>query len=133
LPTEIRHIIFEPTEVVQAVKMYQIHMGTPLPPGNITNCSSDLSVPGKVVRFYMTVVPDPVEVRGKLQPHQAPERFIVTEGPALAAALLLFCRKRAIPMAAKAEKKLELMGKKVCLVATLSQLGNASAESAPPR
>jgi hypothetical protein len=45
--------------------------------------------------------------------------MVVIQGPALAAALILYCRDRRIPLAASAGKSLRLFGNQVCLVTTI--------------
>ena len=121
MPSELRHIVFRPAEVVEAVEEYFRRLGTPLPPGSIVECGPvrDDGFDGKV-SFSITIAPDApwgdpnpwIDAEGRTE--------VVVEGPALAAALILFCRSRRIPMPATADKSLQRIGSQICLVATLS-------------
>jgi hypothetical protein len=51
----------------------------------------------------------------------------VTEDAALAAALLMNCHAKGIPMSSKSEKTLDVVGKKVCLIATINRFGQVNA------
>lgn len=120
MPSELRHLMFRPPEVVQAVKEYHRRLGVPLPSGAVARCGPESDGAGGAVLFRITLVPD----QGKgLSPHAAGEgeqREVVIEGSALAAALILHCRDRRIPLPASADKSLQRIGEQVCLVATIN-------------
>ena len=113
MPTELRHLLFRPSEVVAAIVQYQRHMGYPLPPGTILSHGLEPGEPDGAVQYGMVVCPDTP------RPGEPPRRKVMVEGPALAAALILFCRERHIPLPAKAEKSLQRFGEQVGLVVTV--------------
>ncbi|MBV9813832.1 MAG: hypothetical protein JO326_13875 [Acetobacteraceae bacterium] len=120
MPAELRHILFRPAEVVQAVKEYHRRLGKPLPTGAVVGCAPESDEAGGVVRFRIELVPDVVEGAPRPSPGTEQRCEIVLEGPALAAALILHCRDRRIPLPANAGKSLELFGSQLCLVATIN-------------
>ena len=111
MPSELRHIVFRPAEVVEAVEEYLRRLGTPLPSGNVVDCGPvrEDGFDGKV-SFSITIVPD--EPLGEARSRTIAEgrTEVVIEGPALAAALILFCRSHRIPMPATADKSLQRIG-----------------------
>lgn len=123
MPSELRHLLFRPAEVVQAVKEYHRRAGVPLPSGAVARCGPEAE--GTGVRFRITLVLDQSKIdQGKSQapscPAEGEEYDLVIEGPALAAALILHCRDRRIPLPAVAEKSLTRFGEQTCLVATIN-------------
>lgn len=119
MPTELRHILFRPGEVTLAIREYHRRMKTPLPPGTVVRCGAECEDAGGSVRFRLVLAPDPTEGA----PHQAGDdarREVVVEGPALAAALILFCHDRRIPLPATADKSLQRFGEQVGLVVTIN-------------
>ena len=117
MPSEVRHLLFRPTEVVQAVKEYHRRLGAPLPSGSVARCGPEDE--GGGVRFRITLVPD--RAKGWASSSTEASRYeVVVEGPVLAAALILHCRDRGIPLAARAEKSLQCFGEQVCLISTLN-------------
>ncbi len=113
MPAELRHILFRTTEVVSAVVLYQRHMGLPLPAGTILSCGLEPAEPGAAIGFSLVIGLD----KPKLD--EAPRRRVTVEGPALAAALILLCRERHVPLPAKADKSLQRFGDQLGLVVAI--------------
>ena len=111
--SEVRHILFRPFEVVQAVAEFCRRSGEPLSPGTVIRCGPENTGPGTPIKFRMTVAPD--EAGTPQEP-----RDIVIDSPILAAALILYCRDRRIPLPATADKSLQQFGDQVCLMATIN-------------
>lgn len=120
MPSELRHILFRSPEVVQAVKEYYRRLGTPLPAGAVTCCGPEGEGAGNAVLFRITLVPDGAKGLSPPAQGEAKQHDVVIEGPALAAALILHCRDRRIPLPATAEKSLQRFGEQLCLVATIN-------------
>ena len=120
MPSEVRHILFRPAEVVQAVKEYHRRMGKALPAGAILHCGPKCDNVSGAVRFCIMFTPDPADGRAPTTPGDAAQRELAIEGPALVAALILHCRDRRIPLPAGADKSLRLFGEQLCLVATIN-------------
>lgn len=118
MPSEVRHLLFRPAEVVQAVKEYHRRSGAPLPSGTVARCGPEAE--GGGVRFRITLVPDRARDRTPSAATEAARYEVVVEGPVLAAALILHCRDRGIPLAASAEKSLQRFGEQVCLISTIN-------------
>ena len=118
MPSEVRHLLFRPAEVVQAVKEYHRRSGAPLPSGTVARCGPEVEDGG--VRFRMTLVPDRVRGRTSSSSTEAARYEVVVEGPVLAAALILHCRDRGIPLAASAQKSLQRFGEQVCLISIIN-------------
>jgi hypothetical protein len=118
MPTEIRHLMFRPAEVVQSIAQYLKRSGQSLPSGSIVSCGPESEGPGSAVRFRIVIALDVTE--GTPEAGIEPRREVVIEGPALAAALILRCRDRRIPLPAQADKSLQRFGDQVCLIAALS-------------
>ena len=132
MPTELRHLLFRPAEVVQAVKEYRRRMGHSLPSGTIVSCGPECESSGEILRFRLTLEPD--ADAGKTHPKRGEggRQEMVIQGPALAAALILYCRDRQIPLAASASKSLQLFGNQVCLVTTINPGRNEMVRPAAP-
>ena len=120
MPSEIRHIMFRPGEVVQALANYYRRLGEPLPAGTVLRCNPECHETGGIVRVRFAIAPD--QGHGGEQPADggSTHREMIAEGPALAAALILYCRDRGIPLPARADKSLQLFGEQICLVATIN-------------
>ncbi|GAC1337995.1 MAG: hypothetical protein NVSMB18_03730 [Acetobacteraceae bacterium] len=118
MPSELRHLLFQPAEVVRALTNYHRRIGLPLPAGTIVSCGPETVVSSGTARFRLRLTQD-------RNGGAAPQDFVI-EGPALAAALILHCRDRGIPLPASAGKSLECIGNQICLTATSSSnQGNA--------
>lgn len=120
MPTELRHLLFRPPEVVLAVKEYHRRIGTPLPAGAVARCGPESERADAPVRFRIVLSPDPVVDPAYVEPVVPERRDLVIEGPALAAALILHCRDRRIPLPATGDKSLQRYGEQVCLVVTIN-------------
>jgi hypothetical protein len=120
MPTELRHLLFRPAEVVQAVKEYRRRMGHSLPPGTILSCGPECDSSGEILCFRLTLVADAGAGTAHPKRGDGGRQDMVIQGPALAAALILYCRDRKIPLAASAGKSLQLFGDQVCLVTTIN-------------
>jgi len=117
MPTELRHLLFQPAEVVQAVQEYRRRLGQALPTGSIVSCGPECDGGSEIARYRLTLAPDATTVAKGGEGGR--QDLLVIAGPALAAALILYCRDRNIPLAASASKSLQLFGNQVCLVTTL--------------
>ncbi len=120
MPSELRHILFPPAEVVLAVKHYHRRTGTPLPAGSVVRCGPECDPADGIVRFRITIALDPGDRRAAPDASGDGQRDILIEDSALAASLILFCRERRIPLPATAGKSLQLFGEQVCLLATIN-------------
>jgi hypothetical protein len=116
----LRHILFRPAEVVQAVREYQVRIQQPLPQGVVTDCGPEVSEAGGAVRFRMCISLNQGKPSSELK---TVRQDILIEGPTLAAALILFCRDRKIPLPASADKSLQRFGDQIGLVTTYNPRG----------
>jgi hypothetical protein len=124
MPTEMRHLLFRPTEVVQAIRQYQRRLGLALPAGTVQSCGPEYYAEGQEVRFRLTIVPDHVQGKRVVARQTVTPEEMTIEGPALAAALILYCRDRHIPLPAGADKALQIFaGGQLCLVSTMNPWG----------
>lgn len=114
--SELRHILFRPDEVVQAVREYRRRVGTPLPTSAVARCGPEAD--GDAVRFRIAFAPE--RARGVPLPAGGEGQDVVIEGSILVAALILHCHHRRIPLPAGAEKSLARFGEQVCLVARMN-------------
>jgi hypothetical protein len=108
MPSEIRHILFEPSEVIRAVEGYHLRAGRPLP-GPILKCEPEADDQG--VRFRVFLDVDDEEIRS---------RPVMLDETAMAAALILACRDRRIPLPARALKSIGIFGNQIGLIATFN-------------
>jgi hypothetical protein len=102
--------MFRPPEVVQALASYHRRLGTPLPAGTVLRCDPECQNTGSPIRVHIAIA----------TADESAHQEVTVEGPALAAALILYCRDRGIPLPARADKSLQLFGEQVCLVATIN-------------
>ena len=112
MPNEIRQISFQPAEVARALLAYGQHMGKPLPPGSILACE-----PVGDGRTAPVVVQ--LSIRKDDAAKDAPPHVMTVEGAALAAALILYCRSKKIPLPAAAGKSIRTIANQVCLIVTV--------------
>lgn len=108
MPTEVRHILFNPSEVVKAVLAQRAMQKVPTPTGQILDFGIREGADPLV--FAFRVMPD----RGAGEPHT-----ILAQGAELIGALLAACRERKIPLPARGSKALAPFGSRVGLVVTL--------------
>ncbi len=114
MPSELRQILFRTPEVAQAVTEYHRRMRTPLPAGTIIRCAAESDGPDSPPRVRLVIALDDPEASNPGGSH----REVMIDGPALAAALILHCRDRRIPLPATAQKSLQRFGDRLGLVVT---------------
>ncbi len=119
MPSEKRQILFRTPEVAQALTEYHRRMRTPLPAGTIVRCAAESDNPDSPPRIRLVIACDDPEACRPDGSH----REVVVDGPALAAALILYCRDRRIPLPATADKSLQRFGDRVGLVVTSGPRG----------
>lgn len=110
--TEIRHLIFQNGEVVQALAAFQKQRRDPLPAGTIAGLSF-----AKESRIKCTLEwdADGGGTRGK-------RTFLSDE---LGAALIHYCISKRIPLPAKSPKVLQLFGENIGLVVSINLSSDA--------
>jgi len=134
MPSEIRHIVFQPPEVVRAIGGYYRRVGRPVPPGAVIKCGPERSGPTSPVRFRMTIEDDrPLDTIGLDILPPAESQTLVLEGSDLAAALILECRVLKIPLPASASKTLEIYGGQLCLAFSIASKNAIVPASEKPR
>jgi hypothetical protein len=113
VPTEIRHLMFGTDEVAQAILDYKKCYGAGLPSGTVISCSPLDPVADGQLSVAMVFAPD-----GAVSKDARPSRNMLISADAgiVAAALILYCRSRQIPLPAMASKSLERFGQKLGLV-----------------
>src|SRR3954452_21082414 len=100
MPAEIRHILFERLEVVQAVRESRAARGEPPLLGSVVHSEVVAEDSSGSLSFKITVQSD-----GNRGPVTRSD--VVIGGPALAAALIFHCRRTKIPLPAHAEKSMK--------------------------
>jgi len=120
LVSELRHILFRPFEVVEAFKEYARRSGTRLPAGSVVSCGPENDGTGTPIRFRIVIAPDLTHDKAAPPARGTPHREIAIDSATLAAALILYCRDRRIPLPATADKSLQQFGDQVCLLATIN-------------
>jgi hypothetical protein len=107
VPSEIRHLLFHESEVVSALAEFHRRAKDPLPSGT-------------VVRFALFDQPA-VRVEIEIARDETGERRkgIVVEKERLAAALILHCKMKRIPLPASAIKVLRIVQNQLALVVTI--------------
>ena len=120
MPTELRHLIFSPAEVLDAVKEFNRRRGTPLPAAGVAQCGPDgMEAEEGTIRFRIVLTSPPAKEAVPDKSVKDTQREMIIESHVLAAALILYCRDRRIPLPVIAEKSLQRFGEQVCLVATI--------------
>jgi hypothetical protein len=103
MPTELRHIVFTPNEVLRSITQYRHRRREPLPSGTISNLKIE-EKPDVHVVIYITG-----DTRKTVEE-------VVFQGAELAAALVMYCIERKIPLpAARAKKTLRVFDKQLGL------------------
>ena len=107
MPSEIRHLLFHESEVVSALAEFHRRAKDPLPAGT-------------VARFALFDQPS-VRVEIEIARDETGERRkgIVVEKERLAAALILHCKMKKIPLPASAIKVLRIVQNQLALVVTI--------------
>ncbi len=109
MPTELRHIVFTPNEVLRSITQYRHRRREPLPAGTISNLKIEEKPDVHVV----------LSITGDTS--KTPEE-LVFQGAELAAALVMFCIERKIPLpAARAKKTLRVFDKQLGLEVAIDQ------------
>lgn len=112
MPSEIRHVIFSPAEVLEALVALGRQAGRALPSGSVVSAVVVAPTPSAPVRFRVEVAPDATA--------DADGHVVIESGAEeLTAALLVYCRARNIPIAMRSEKSLEKFGSRLGLVLTM--------------
>jgi hypothetical protein len=117
MASELRHILFEPLEVVEAVGDYFRRIGRAAPSGIVVRCGpSGGGDDGTPIRFEITLAQDPMERRLRLADSAvAAENHLTVDSADVTAALILHCRSQKIPLPVGATKTLQIYGDKICL------------------
>ena len=102
MTTEIRQIAFQPAEVCAALQDYRRRRNEPLPAGSIANVDFGT---GPDIVVTLTIENDSTGARHEVA--------FTTE--IVAAALILFCINRKIPLPATAQKKVQRIGDSIGL------------------
>ena len=95
MPQEIRHLLFAAAEVVRAVVEYHKRSGTALQSGDVTDFQAYHEAGGVHARF---------DIGGTDW-----QQTVTVEPGRLAAALILYCKYRSIPLPADAAKVLHVV------------------------
>jgi len=106
MPTEIRHVLFRPNEVVAAIIEFYRRMQSPLPPGSILRTS--LEEFGGNVGFGMVIEGKDGTSRQK----------VTMDGAQLTSALILYCRDHGVPLPSDSAKSLRKLDEWLALVIT---------------
>jgi hypothetical protein len=122
MASEIRHILFQPMEIVQALGHYYRRVGRPVPSGVVVRCRTDGGMAGVPLRFKITLTPDSPysTLRKPRAATPAVEFSVVVEEADLTAALILACRTLKIPLPSKSGKTVQAFGEQIGLVFTMA-------------
>jgi len=99
---EVRYLAFSPKDTVNAVSHYLRQVKRPLPHGQVVEYEAERSPPG----LHLVIRPD-----GQERNHA-----VRLSSEALAAAMVLYCRYRKVPLPAKAAKVLSVSGDRFVLM-----------------
>jgi len=102
MTTEIRQIAFQPSEVCTAIHDYRRRRNEPLPPGMIVGVDFG---EGPDITVTLNIRNDTTGNSTNL----------TLGGESVAAALILFCINRKIPLPAKSQKKVQRIGNSIGL------------------
>ncbi len=119
MPTEIRHILFKPSEVITALLLLQRQRRIELPTGTIEAADADDDANGLP---FFTIQLRPDDAARATHGAHIPLRFGSAD---LQAALLLQCRERNLPLPMKGSKVIQRFGSKLGLVVAI---GNADTQ-----
>ena len=130
MPLDVRKISFSQDEVVWAIL-------------ELSHTNIALLTPGKIVGIAFGDMPDVTVTLTIRKNPAAPATTVTLPSVAIAAALILYCVNRNIPLPARVAKRIERLGDGVCLIAeqeikprrVFSREGNshASGDAALPR
>jgi hypothetical protein len=119
MPSEIRRLIFHADELADALSMEAGRKNTSLPGGRISSCEV-VSRPEVTLR---------IEVETEDRNDDAGPLSVTLEPALVAAVLIRFCMRRAIPLSRRAEKSLQIIDGHLVLSLTLEAPGMKIAES----
>ncbi len=101
----MRVMLFDASEVLDAVTYYRRQVGAPVPNGDVLTFKPERSRTSGEVSFRIMVAPSlPGEELSWVPPVPC-----ITRAPALAASLILHCKRCRIPVPAAATKSLQLI------------------------
>ena len=123
MPSELRCIVFESADVVQATREYYSCRKLAFPSGAILKTLAESWVGWSGIRFIITIVAHPDVSTTPFLGCKAQQEIVIDEST-LTAALILYCREKHIPLPAGAEKHLRLIDGKVSLLLTNNPEGN---------
>lgn len=104
MPLDVRKISFSQDEVVWAIL-------------ELSHANIALLAPGKIVAIAFGAMPDVTVTLTIRKNSMAPAVTVTLPSVAIAAALILYCVNRQIPLPARVAKRLERVGDGVCLIA----------------
>src|SRR5258706_7437050 len=112
MPTEMRHIVFTPNEVLRSITQYKHRRREPLPSGTISNLKIEEKPDVHVVLFIT-------------DDNKRNTEELTFQGAELAAALVMYCIERKIPLpAARAKKTLRVFDKQLGLEVAIGDTAN---------
>jgi hypothetical protein len=106
---EIHYFLFSKEEVFSALVDYQYSLARPLPKGSTATLRMTERTDG---------IEATVQCRSEGNPDEETE--LTFSSMDLLAAIILYCSKGRIPMAARANKRLELLGDQLALLTTMN-------------
>ncbi|TPG36239.1 hypothetical protein EAH89_30405 [Roseomonas nepalensis] len=124
MPTELRHLIFSVTEVVEAITSYHRARGMAMPSGTVVGAGLTETPAGAPISFSILILSDRALPGGE----KAKPQEVTLGGADLIAALIGHCRSCSIPVPAKGSKALERYGSQLGLVITLGRPPAAASE-----
>jgi hypothetical protein len=130
MPSELRHILFRPAEVIEALRKHQARMSQPIPAGQVVECAPEPTRPGEPLRFRVGIVAETGRPSFAAGPKALRQDFVF-DAPTIAAALIQYCHDHRIPLSANAEKSLQRFGEQIGLVTTYN-MRQAPAPTAEP-
>ena len=110
MPSELRHLVFKPAEVVEAILAQRRAGRKDTPAGSVVDSGIRESSEGAPPGFGVKIIPD----RGDQTPFE-----ILVEGADLISTLLLYCRNPSIPVPMRGSKGLVRFGSRLGLVVTI--------------
>ena len=131
VPSELRQLVFESEEVVQAVRKLYRRRGQSMPRGNVLATTPEADESGEISALRMVFTDAPVVEWMPPDTGGGDRQEIRVEAPALAAALIMHCREERIPLPARARKSLRLVGGLVCLIIAVGDRRADDSSSVP--
>ena len=128
MPIEIRHMIFSAGEVVDAAALFSQQRGKPMPSGTVTAAAPMDTADGDAIGFRILLELDRPEGRDR----DIRSRTFDYVGSDLAAVLILYCKRRNIPLPMKGAKSLQRFGSKIGLVVSMNNTGEEVPDPTKP-